>query len=61
MVDVTNMKNYKNKNEAKDTIRKTNHKKCKSKSNLRLETQRHKAKIWYMLEKGFFFNYSNNV
>jgi hypothetical protein len=43
-------KNYKNKNYAKHTVRKTNHKKCKPKFNPRLETQRHKAKTWYILK-----------
>jgi len=50
------MKNYKNKNLAKDTTRKTNHKKCKPKSNPRLKTQKRKAKTWYMLEDD-----SNNI
>jgi hypothetical protein len=38
------MTNYKNKNQAKDTTRKTNEKKCKLKSNPKLETQRCKVK-----------------
>ncbi len=38
------MKNYKNRNETKDTTRKKNHKKCKPKSNPRLETQNVKQK-----------------
>ncbi len=37
-------KRYNNKNKAKDRTKKTNHKKCKLKSNPRLETQRRKAK-----------------
>jgi hypothetical protein len=36
--------------QAKDITRKTNHKKCKPKSNPRLETQRRKTRTWYMLE-----------
>jgi hypothetical protein len=34
----------------KTKTRKTNHKKCKPKSNPRLETQRRKAKTRYMLK-----------
>jgi len=37
-------------NQIKDIARKTNHKKCKFNSNPRLETQKHKARTWYMLE-----------
>jgi hypothetical protein len=44
------MKNYKNKNKVKDIGRKSNHKKCKPKSNPRLETQRHKTRTQYMLK-----------
>jgi hypothetical protein len=44
------MKNYKNRNSTKDITRKTNHKKCKPKFNPKLETQKHKARTWYMLE-----------
>jgi hypothetical protein len=50
MVDVTRTKNYNNNNQVKNTTRKTNHKKWKSKFNPRLETQSCKAKTRYMLE-----------
>jgi hypothetical protein len=44
-----------------DITRKKNHKKCKPKSNPKLETQRHKVRTQYMLEDDSTKFYSNYV
>ncbi len=43
-------KKLQEQNKIKNTTRKTNHKKCKPKFNLRLKTQKHKVRTRYMLK-----------
>ncbi len=54
-------KNYKNKNQTKIIIRKTNYKNCKPKFNPRPKTQIRKAKPWYMLENDSNITLFNNI
>jgi hypothetical protein len=55
------MKNYKNKNQAMNIIRKKTHKKCKPKFNPKLKTQRHKVRTRYMLKDDSTKFYFDNV